>query len=164
VIWSYAAVKSLAVGLNHIPVADIIGGLAVDAALVVTLANVYGLQMSWMHAQRLAASIVHAAGWMTVSVAATTIAASAFKALTVGYGTLFTAIPQGAAAGYGSYIVGQAAQFYFEHGSSWGGESPKAVVQRILASTDKASVLARLKAEISSKLMLNRHSASSSGD
>ena len=157
VIWSYAAVKALAVGLNHVPIADIAGGLAVDAAMVVTLANVYGLEMSWMHAQRLATSIVHAAGWMTVSVAATQIAASAFKALTIGYGTLFTAIPQGAAAGYGSYIVGQAAQYYFEHGSSWGGESPKAVVQRILAATDKESVLARLKAEIGSKLMLNRH-------
>ena len=97
---------------------------------------------------------------MTVSVAATTIAASVFKALTVGYGTLFTALPQGAAAGYGSYIVGQAAQYYFEHGSSWGGESPKAVVQRILANTDKESVLARLRAEITSKLSLNRYSSS----
>jgi small GTP-binding protein len=159
VIWSYAAIKSLAVGLNHIPVADIVGGLAVDAAMVATLANVYGLNMSWMHARKLASSIGQAAGWMTASVAATTIAASVFKALTVGYGTLFTALPQGAAAGYGSYIVGQAAHYYFEHGSSWGGESPKAVVQRILANTDKESVLARLRAEITSKLSLNRYSA-----
>lgn len=159
VIWSFAAMKSLAVGLNHVPVADIAGGLAIDVAMVVTLANVYGMKMSWRHAQKLVASIGQAAGWMTVSVAATTIAASAFKALTVGLGTLFTALPQGAAAGYGSYIVGQAAHYYFEHGGGWGDEGPKAVVQRILANTDKESVLARLRAEIASKLSLNRHAA-----
>ena len=39
-----------------------------------------------------------------------------------GSGTVLTALPQGAAAGYGSYIVGQAAKYYFEHGASWGGD------------------------------------------
>ena len=58
---------------------------------------------------------------------------------------MLTAVPQGAAAGYGSYIVGQAAKYYFEHGASWGGEAPKTVVQRILEETDKQSVLEQLK-------------------
>jgi hypothetical protein len=53
--------------------------------------------------------------------------------------------------------VGQAAKYYFEHGASWGGEAPKAVVARILEATDKQSVLGRLKAEISEKLHLNPH-------
>ena len=64
---------------------------------------------------------------------------------------------KGAAAGYGSYIVGQAAKYYFEHGSSWGGEGPKKVVKRILDQTDKQSVLDQLKSEIRRTLNLNPH-------
>ena len=81
----------------------------------------------------------------------------AFKALTLGYGTVLTAVPQGAAAGYGSYIVGQTAKYYFEHGASWGGEGPKKIVKRILDETDKQSVLERLKDEIRKTLNLNPH-------
>ena len=157
VIWSYATVKAIAVGLNPIAFADIFGGVAVDAAMIITLAGVYGLEMSWPHARSLALSIAKAAGWMTVTVVASTLAVSALKAFSIG-STLVTALPQGAAAGYGSYIVGEAARYYFEHGSSWGGESPKAVVQRILATTDKQSIIQRLKAEIAKKLLVNPYS------
>ena len=83
--------------------------------------------------------------------------ASGFKALTATLGTVLTVIPQGAAAGFSSYIVGQAAKYYFEHGASWGGEAPKAVVTRILQATDKQSVLERLKKEIHAKLRLNKY-------
>ena len=79
-------------------------------------------------------------------------ASSAFKALTVGFGTVLTHIPQGAAAGFGSYIVGQAARYYFQHGASWGDQSPKQVVSQILENTDKQSVLQQLKSEILKKL------------
>jgi len=157
VIWSYATMKAIAVGLNPFAVADVFGGVAIDAAMIVTLGAVYGLELSWTHARSLATSIGKAAGWMTLSVVATTLAASAFKALTAGHGTLVTALPQGAAAGYGSYIVGQAARYYFEHGSSWGPEGPKAIVQSILNETDKESVIQRLKEEIGKKLLINPH-------
>ena len=60
-------------------------------------------------------------------------------------------------AGPGSFIVGQAARFYFQHGASWGDQSPKAVVTQILENTDKQSVLEQLKAEILKKLAVNRH-------
>lgn len=131
VIWGYAAIKAIAVALNPIPVVDVLGGNAVDATMVVTLAHVYGLEMSWGNARGLATSILKAAGWMLAGEFATHWAASTFKALTMGYGTLLTAIPQGAAAGFGSYIVGQVARYYFEHGASWGPEGPKTIVQRI---------------------------------
>lgn len=161
VIWSYATLKAVAVGLNPIPVADILGGVAVDAAMIVTLANVYGLEMSLKHARKLVQSIGEAAGWMTAGVGIGFglgyLATSLLKGLTVGKATLITALPQGAAAGYGSYIVGQAATYYFEHGSSWGSEGPKAVVQRILSTTDKNSIIEQLKEEIGKKLLLNRH-------
>lgn len=160
VIWSYAALKSVAVALNPVPVADILGGSAVDITMVVTLSHIYGLQISWKHARELVTSILKAAGWMAGGIAveyALHFASSAFKLLTVGYGTVLTALPQGAAAGFGSYIVGHAAKHYFEHGSSWGNQSPKEVVKRILDQTDRQSVLAGLKEEISKKLRGNPH-------
>ncbi|MCI0360074.1 MAG: GTP-binding protein [Planctomycetaceae bacterium] len=157
VIWSYATLKVIGVGLNPIPVADVFGGVAIDGAMIVTLAAVYGLEMSTTHAKELAISIAKAAGLMTAGVVASSALMSLLKGVTLGKSTLITAVPQGLAAGFGSYIVGQAAQYYFEHGSSWGGESPKAVAQRILHKTDKQSVLQRLKAEIAKKLSLNRY-------
>lgn len=157
IIWSYAVIKSTAVSLNPLPGFDTLGGVAVDATMVATLAKVYGLDMSWSHASGLVTSIVRAAGWVMLAELGTHFASSTFKALTLGYGTVLTAIPQGAAAGYGSYIVGQAARFYFEHGASWGNEGPKAVVHRILEETDKESVLVRLKAELRKKLKSNVH-------
>ncbi len=155
IIWSYAAMKSIGVALTPLPAADVVGGSAVDVTMVVTLAHVYGMSLTWTNARRLIESILKAAGWVMLGEMATHLAASLFKGLTFGTGTVLTALPQGAAAGYGSYIVGQAAKYYFEHGASWGGEAPKAVVSRILEATDKQSVLARLKAEISAKLRLN---------
>ncbi len=164
-IWSYATIKSFAVALNPIPVADLLGGSAVDATMVVTLAHIYGLEMSWHHARKLIASILKAAGWVAGGVAleyTVNLAASAFKALTAGYGTILTAVPQGAAAGFGSYIVGQSAKYYFEHGSSWGGQSPKEVVRRILDETDRQSVLEHLKGEIKKKMQINPHAGDTS--
>ncbi len=157
IIWSYTVIKSTAVALNPAPVVDTLGGVAVDATMVVTLAQVYGLEMSWAHARVLVTSIARAAGWVMLAELVTHVAAMTFKALTLGYGTLVTAIPQGAAAGYGSYIVGQAARYYFEHGASWGNEGPKAVVHRILEETNKESVLVRLKSELRKKLGSNVH-------
>jgi GTPase len=157
IIWSYAAIKSIAVALNPMPAADVLGGSAVDVTMVVTLAHMYGISLTWTNARKLIESILKAAGWVMLGELATHAAASLFKGLTLGAGTVVTALPQGAAAGYGSYIVGQAAKYYFEHGASWGGEAPKAVVRRILEATDKQSVLERLKAEINAKLHLNRH-------
>ena len=156
-IGSFAAVKALAVAVNPIPIADVLGGSAVDATMVVTLAHIYGLEMSWVHAQGLAQSILQAAGWVLAAEMATHVLSGLFKTATLGAGTALTAIPQGAAAGYGSYIVGQAAKYYFEHGASWGGEAPKSVVRRILDQTDRQSVLEDLKEEIKKKLVRNWH-------
>ena len=127
--------------------------------MVVTLAHLYGLEMTWASAQRLISSIAKAAGWIAISEAVTHVVCWAYKAATFGWGTVLTAVPQGAAAGYGSYIVGQAAKYYFEHGASWAGEAPKTVVTRILEQTDRESVLDGLKEEIKKKLLRNRYAA-----
>lgn len=157
VIRSYAGLKAIAVALNPIAVADVVGGSAVDVTMVVTLAHIYGLELSLVHARGLVTSIFKAAGWVMLGELTTDVVSSAFKGLTLGLGTALTAVPQGAAAGYGSFIVGQAAKYYFEHGSSWGGESPKTVVRRILEETDKYSVLDNLKHEIKTAMKLNPH-------
>ena len=67
----------------------------------------------------------------------------------------------GALAGY---LVGHAAKHYFAHGSSWGNESPKEVVRRILEQTDRQSVLAGLKDEIVNRLRGNPHAQSTADE
>lgn len=156
-IWSFAVMKSITVALTPYPAIDVLGGSAVDVSMVVTLAHVYGIQLTWMNARRLIESILKAAGWVMLGEAITHFAAGIFKGLTLGSGTVVTALPQGAAAGYGSYIVGQAAKFYLEHGASWGDEAPKTVVTRILQNTDKQSILKRLQDEIKQKIRVNKH-------
>ncbi len=160
IIWSYAAMKSIGVALNPVPAADVLGGSAVDVTMVVTLAHIYGISLTWMNARKLIESILKAAGWVMLFEMATHAAAGLFKGLTLGASTALTALPQGAAAGYGSYIVGQAAKYYFEHGASWGADSPKTIVKRILEATDKQSVLERLKKEINAKIKVNPHAKS----
>ena len=157
VIWSYAAMKAIAVALTPLPVVDVLGGSAVDATMVVTLAHVYAMELNWVNARKLIESILKAAGWVMLGEAATHLALTIFNSLTLGSGKVLSALPQGAAAGYGSFIVGQAAKYYFEHGGSWGGEAPKAVVTRILQATDKKSVIERLQAEIRRKIRINPH-------
>jgi small GTP-binding protein len=156
-IWSFAVMKALGVASNPLAVADVLGGTAVDAVMVVTLGNIYGIEITTANARELITSILKAAGWVMLSEVAVSYTSSFFKAITGGWGTVLTALPQGAAAGYGSYIVGQAARYYFEHGASWGQQGPKRVVTRILENTDKKSVLQRIKEEIKAKLAVNRY-------
>ncbi len=161
VVWSFAVVKSLAVAMNPWAVADVAGGVAVDAAMVASLGQVYGFPITTANARELVTSILKAAGWLMLGEAVVSFGSSLFKGITFGGSTVLTALPQGAAAGYGSYLVGQAARYYFEHGASWGAEGPKSVVEKILANTDKRSVIDRLKGEIRKKIAGNRHASKS---
>ena len=154
IIWSMAATKAVVVAANPLPVFDVIGGYAVDAVMLVTLSKVYGIDFNMSQARGLARTLATAGG---VYYVLGEVGSSAFKALTFGLGTVLTMIPQGAAAGYMSYIVGQAAKRYFEQGGSWGTDSPKSVVKDILNSTDRDSVVSHLKDSIREKLNLNRH-------
>lgn len=158
IIWRYAVVKALAVAGNPIPVADTAGGAAADAAMVYHLGKIYGLETwSWRHAADLAKAIGVSAIGVTGGEVLTHLLMWSVKATTFGWATAYTAVPQGLMGGWGSYIVGQAAKVYFEQGASWGGASPKQVIGKILAKTDKQSVLARLKDEIGAKLQRNSH-------
>lgn len=156
VIWGMAATKALVVALTPVPVVDVISGLAIDATTIVTLSRIYGLNFSMAQSRELAKGIAKGAGIFALG-ELTNWGASLFKGLTATLGTALTIIPQGAAAGFSSYIIGRAAQHYFEHGGSWGPQSAKQVVKDILATTDRDSVMNHLKEEIRGKLNWNRH-------
>ena len=81
-------------------------------------------------------------------------ASSALKAGTAGLSTLVTAGAQGAIAYYSTYVVGQVAAEYLGHGKSWGDGGPKRVVQQILDSLDRDTVLQDAKREIQARLRL----------
>ena len=160
VIWTMAATKAVVVAANPIPFLDLVGGLAVDALMIATLSKVYGLSFSMGQARGLAKTISAAGGIYALGELAN-YGASFFKLVTGTLGTALTLVPQGAAVGFGSYIIGKSAKHFFEHGGSWGGASAKTVVKEILASTDKDSVISHLKEEIRNKLYLNRHAGDS---
>ncbi len=155
IIWTMAGTKAMVVAFAP-GIVDIVSGLAIDALMIVTLSRVYGLNFSMAQARNLSKAIAKAAGVFALG-ELTSWGASAFKFATVSLGTAVTAIPQGTAAGFSSYIIGQAAKHYFEHGGSWGSDSAKSVVKDILRTTDKNSVLNHLKKEIRQKLDWNRH-------
>ena len=157
VIWTMAATKAVVVAANPIPVVDLLGGLAVDAVMIATLSKVYGLTFTMSQARSLAKTISAAGGIYALGELAN-YGASFFKLVTGTLGTALTLIPQGAAVGFGSYIIGKSAKHYFEHGETWGSGSAKSVVKGILATTDKNSVMNHLKDEIRQKLKSNRHS------
>ncbi|MGI9519537.1 MAG: YcjF family protein [Pirellulaceae bacterium] len=156
VIWTLASTKAVAVAANPVPAVDILTGLAIDAVMISTLSKVYGLNFSMAQARGLAKAISKGAGLIALG-ELTSWGASFFKLVTGTLGTALTLLPQGAAAGFSSYIIGQASKHYFEHGGSWGAESAKTVVQRILDETDKDSILSHLKDEIRRRLAFNRH-------
>jgi small GTP-binding protein len=147
-IWAYAVTKAIAVAGNPVPILDIGGGVVIDTTMVVTLADIYGLPMSRRNAAGLIKDIVLSAGWVTLGELTTHLVANAMKATSLGAATILTALPQGLAAGYGSYIVGQAAKYYLQHGASWGDSGPKTVVRGILDNAEKDSVMERLRDEV----------------
>lgn len=147
-IWTFAAGKAVAVAANPVPVLDVGGGLVIDSSMVITLADIYGLPMSRRNAAGLIRDVLMSAGWVTLGEWVTHLAVNAMKAGTFGAATVVTALPQGLAAGYGAYIVGNAAKYYLEHGASWGDAGPKTVVRQILQNADKDSVMDRLREEV----------------
>jgi len=157
VIWRYAFLKGIGVALNPAPFVDTASGFAIDITLVLHLAKMYGLGMTRAHAGRLVKSIVKSAGIVGVSEILVHVLCGTLKLLTAGHAIILTALPQGAVAAFGSYIVGKAAKVYFEQGASWGPKGPKNVVSGILAQTDKDSVMEKFKHEIREKMLRNRH-------
>ena len=152
VINGYCLGKGIAVAVNPIPVADLVAALAMDASMVVHLARVYGMSLTRGEAGELIRTIGAQMALLMVTVWTVNLAASALKLSSGGLSTLVTAAAQGAVGYYTTYIVGQAAQRYFAQGRSWGSDGPKRVVEQILDSVDRDSILEQARQEIRQRL------------
>ncbi len=152
VIRGYCLGKGVAVALNPIPVADLVAALALDASMVMHLARVYGMSVTRGEAGELIKTIGAQMALLMATVWTVNLAASALKAGSAGLSTLVTGAAQGAMGYYTTYIVGKAAQRYFAQGRSWGSDGPKTIVQQILESVDKDSILQQAREDIRQRL------------
>ncbi len=144
-------IKASAVALNPIPIADIAGGMVSDAIMVQQLGSVYGQPFSRENARALITEILGAWGIMVSLEWVTHLAAAVLKGAAPLAGHALVAIPQGLAAAWTTYIVGQAASVYFRQGG-WGGRGAKAILRDILSGVDRDSVLDPLKDELLHRL------------
>jgi len=152
VVRNYCLGKGIAVALNPIPIADMLAAVATDAAMVVHLGRVYGLPINRGEAGSLLKTIFTQLVFLMGTVWSMNLVASALKGVSLGLSTVVTAGAQGAVAWYGTYVVGKAAEQYFVQGKSWGEGGPKRVVQDILNSLDRESLLAQARDDILARL------------
>lgn len=152
VVRNYCLIKGLTVALNPIPVADLLAAVATDAAMIVHLGRVYGLPVTRSEAGALLKTIFTQLLFLMGTVWVMHFVASALKGISLGLSTIVTAAAQGAVAWYGTYVVGKAAEQYFAQGKSWGEGGPKRVVQDILDSLDRESLLAQARDDILARL------------
>lgn len=152
VVRNYCLAKGVVVGLNPVPISDLFAAAAVDISLVVHLSRIYGLPISRREAGALIKTIGAQMTLLMGTVWAVHLVSSALKGGSLGLSTLVTATAQGAVAYYATYLVGEAAHRYFEQGKSWGRQGPKRVVQQILDSVDRDSLLAQARDDIMARL------------
>ena len=149
---TYCVAKGVAVAFNPVPVADLFAAAFIDVGMVVHLSRVYDLPLSKREAGSLVSVIVAEAAALMGTVWALHFVSSALKVGTAGLSTVVTAGAQGAIAYYSTYVVGQIAAEYLAQGKSWGEGGPKAVVQDILDSLDRDTVLTEARKEIRARI------------
>ena len=151
-IRNYALGKGVAVGMNPVPLADLAAAAGLDIALVMHLGHVYGLPLTKAEAGELVLKIAAQIAMLMGAIWGVNVLASALKGISVGLSTALTAGAQGALAYFSTYLTGRAAQAYLANGKSWGEKGPKRVVEEILDSLDRDSILKDARAEILARL------------
>ncbi len=149
-IWQYTRAKAIAVGFNPFWLVDMVGGVVSDLAMIRSLAKLYGLPMTSHAAGDLLRTILFSSGAL--------LGTQLFGGIVMGFGKALeptgpgafsvVGLLQGAAAGWGSYQVGQVAQVYLAQGCSWGEVGPSTVIRQILSQVDQGTVLHRLRQEL----------------
>lgn len=162
VIWQATIAKAIAIAVNPIAAADLLGAAIVDVILIITLSKLYGLPVTRTGAIELLQKIALGMGGIGASEWFANLGLSSLKGLfglatplTGGLalgGYISVAFTQGSLAGVATYSIGQVTKTYLAHGASWGDESPKAAIARILSSIDETSILDRIKDELQAKL------------
>ena len=144
--------KAIVVGANPVPVFDILAGIATDALMVQRIGAIYGTDFSIKNAQNMVLEILRAWGLMAAAEYGMHVAADLLRTVTFGTSTVLTAVPQGLAAAWSSYVVGNAANIYFRD-AGWSGRSPRDIVQDILAGAEKqkTSILAPIRDQLKAK-------------
>ncbi len=162
IIWKAVMTKAVAIALNPVTVVDILTGTVIDVVMILTLSRLYGISMTQQGAVGLLQKIAISMGGLSASELLATLGLSGLKSVlglsapaTGGVSLapyLSVALTQAGVAGVSSYAIGQVTKFYLANGASWGPDSPKAVVSRILSSLDETSILNRIKGELGAKL------------
>ncbi|GAA0403153.1 DUF697 domain-containing protein [Cocleimonas flava] len=152
----YCVGKGVAVALNPIPIADLLAAAAIDVSMVIHLSRIYGLPMSKSEAGELIKTIAAQMLVLYATFWAIHFASSALKIGTVGFSTVVTGLAQGAVAWYSTLVVGRVAEDYLAKGKSWGDSGPKLIVQNILDSLDRDSVMSDAKEEITRYLKASK--------
>lgn len=152
VVHHYCIIKGITVAVNPLPIADLIAVSAVDIALVIHLGKIYGINLSKRQAGKLLKTIITQITVIMGAVWGVHIVSSALKGSSLGLSTIVTASIQGAVAYYSTFIVGKAAEEYFAHGQSWGDAGPKKVVETILDSLNRDSIIDHARSDIASRL------------
>ncbi len=166
-IWKITITKSIAVALNPLMVVDLLGGAAVDVALIIALAKIYDLEMTQKGAAELLRKIAVAMGGLTLSELAVSFGLSGLKsvlaAASIPTGGLTAtpyvsvALTQAAVSGVSTYAIAQVTKTYLANGATWGNDSPKAVVAKILDDLDEDSIMSQIRTELTKKLDLKSH-------
>jgi hypothetical protein len=160
-IWQFAKYKALAVALNPIAVLDVFGGTVADLALIRSLARLYGLPMTGYQAGKILKTIFLSSGGLLLGELGTSVVFGLDKsaaAIAAGdnpaniTGFIGSALVQSGIAGYGAVAIGTAAKVYLEAGCTWGQFGASTVIQEILATVPKDTILHRLQQELGSKL------------
>ncbi len=144
--------KALVVGATPVPVFDVLAGMATDAVMVQRIGAIYGTDFSLNNAQALVVEILRAWGLMAAAEYGLHLAADLLRTVTFGTSTVLTAVPQGLAAAWSTYVVGNAANIYFRD-AGWSGRSPKDIVEDILAGSEaqKTSILGPIRDQLKAK-------------
>jgi len=157
IIWQYAKYKALIVAVNPIALVDLVVGAIADLTMIRALARLYGLPITSYEAGKLWQTIVKSLLSLMVAEVVTMVMLGFAKTGTA-INSLwenpanFTAfagagLAQGSIAGYGSYVVGKAAQVYLENGCTWVSFGTSSVIKEIIAQVPAESIIARLRIE-----------------
>ena len=158
-IWKFTKYKALAVGLNPIAFLDLIGGAVADLALIRSLARLYGLPMTGYEAGKLWKTILLSSGGLLLGELGSSLLLGLGNTAAIASGDPTSlsayagvAVTQAGIAGYGAYVVGQAAQVYLERGCTWGQLGASTVIREILNQVEPNTILYRLRQEIGQQL------------
>ncbi|MEL7141882.1 MAG: GTP-binding protein [Cyanobacteria bacterium J06573_11] len=166
-IWKTVLTKSVAIALNPVTVVDLLSGAAIDIALIIALAKLYGLEMTQHGATKLLKEIAFALGGLTLSELAITFGLSGLKSILAAAAIptggltaspyVAVALSQAAVSGVSTYAIAQVTKTYLANGATWGKGGPKAVVSQILTDLDEDSIMRQIREELSEKLDLKTH-------